>query len=454
MGGQCSIALACALALACSGCIESGLSVCANGRVCGPGLTCNDETDSCLAPQQMQPPVCGDGIVAKTEECDDGGWLSHDGCDSQCKLEAPVWRLLDSTTANRRDHAMAYDAYTGRVVMFGGFTGSSVLVADTREWDGTQWVSVSSSSSMVPSARSAPAMAYDVKNRSVLLFGGSTATPTALGDTWSWNGFAWTQRMPVGLKPSPRRDTALAADHHDNTVLLYGGSVVSGSNFVPTGETWVWDGSYWTQRTAGNAPGALGGETLVPFKDGPIMFGGTHSTGETNELWSWGEVAWNPITPATGPDPRSSHAMAYLPKERAVLFGGSQNQTTTLDDTWVYDNGAWTQLAGAHPPGRYGAAMVYDAVDRYVLLAGGYSTANGYQSDTWAFRYEAPGSVEETCNLNEDADGDGLMACDDPDCWPYCFPDCPPGTGCPVGIPVCGDLNCDPLEEGRCPDCL
>lgn len=34
-----------------------------------------------------EPPVCGDALLASTEECDDGNAVDGDGCDSSCKLE-------------------------------------------------------------------------------------------------------------------------------------------------------------------------------------------------------------------------------------------------------------------------------------------------------------------------------------------------------------------------------
>ena len=39
------------------------------------------------APANCTSPVCGDGIAAGTEECDDGGTMSGDGCSSTCQLE-------------------------------------------------------------------------------------------------------------------------------------------------------------------------------------------------------------------------------------------------------------------------------------------------------------------------------------------------------------------------------
>ncbi|MEN8158451.1 MAG: DUF4215 domain-containing protein, partial [Myxococcota bacterium] len=34
--------------------------------------------------------TCGDGIVAETEECDDGGTVAGDGCNAQCLIEGPL----------------------------------------------------------------------------------------------------------------------------------------------------------------------------------------------------------------------------------------------------------------------------------------------------------------------------------------------------------------------------
>jgi cysteine-rich repeat protein len=36
------------------------------------------------------PAICGDGIVAGAEQCDDGNLVNGDGCDSQCHVEVPV----------------------------------------------------------------------------------------------------------------------------------------------------------------------------------------------------------------------------------------------------------------------------------------------------------------------------------------------------------------------------
>jgi hypothetical protein len=94
--------------------------------------------------------------------------------------------------------------------------------------------------------------------------------------------------------------------------------------------------------------------------------------------------------------------------------------------------------------------MAYDALDRAIVLVGGMSF-----DDTWTFRYERAGDVDESCRPGEDLDADGLAGCDDPDCWARCTPLCPPGTTCDPAAPHCGDGVCNAaLEQGFCPsDC-
>jgi hypothetical protein len=84
---------------------------------------------------------------------------------------------------------MAYDAATGRVVLFDGVP----IAGDTWTWDGTDWTQESPAHS--PAARYSPGMAYDAATGQVVLFGGGNGK--YLGDTWTWTDSDWTQR-PAG----------------------------------------------------------------------------------------------------------------------------------------------------------------------------------------------------------------------------------------------------------------
>lgn len=34
--------------------------------------------------------MCGDGLLVATEECDDSGVVTGDGCDASCQFEIPT----------------------------------------------------------------------------------------------------------------------------------------------------------------------------------------------------------------------------------------------------------------------------------------------------------------------------------------------------------------------------
>src|SRR5215469_16942344 len=94
----------------------------------------------------------------------------------------------------RVDAPMAYDAATGNVVLFSGYTSAVFRIADTWVWNGSTWTRRSPATS--PSWRWDAPMAYDAATGNVVLFGGDTNLETALGDTWAWNGSAWTEHAP------------------------------------------------------------------------------------------------------------------------------------------------------------------------------------------------------------------------------------------------------------------
>jgi hypothetical protein len=70
----------------------------------------------------------------------DGGLLLFDGqAAATWAGSGGRWARLDAPGPSARSgHALAFDAARGRVVLFGGGDGTGRL-ADTWEWDGTQW---------------------------------------------------------------------------------------------------------------------------------------------------------------------------------------------------------------------------------------------------------------------------------------------------------------------------
>lgn len=91
-------------------------------------------------------------------------------------------------------------------------------------------------------------MAYDSSARQVVLFGGTTATQE-LNDTWVWNGSSWSQLHPA-TQPSVRSGADLVYDASSAQTILFAGSNAAGD----LSDTWVWNGSNWVQHATQPAP--------------------------------------------------------------------------------------------------------------------------------------------------------------------------------------------------------
>ena len=115
------------------------------------------------------------------------------------------------------------------VVLFGGFSGSSVLDDTWIFSDNNTWSQVGNLET-APSARTRHAMAHVGSPNNVLLFGGSDQNNSALGDTWIFNvnygesGNTWTEITPSNATPTPRFGHGMAfLGTNEGQALLVGG---------------------------------------------------------------------------------------------------------------------------------------------------------------------------------------------------------------------------------------
>jgi uncharacterized protein (TIGR03437 family) len=206
-----------------------------------------------------------------------------------------------------------------------------------------------------PPPRSYHAMAYDSAHGQVVLFGGMAVYPSlqTYADTWVWDGTNWTQKM-TSNSPTPRSGHAMAYDSAHGQVVLFGG-------FDPNGnvlnDTWVWDGNNWTQEQVPLSPPPRAGHGMA--YDTPhgqvVLFGGTPpgviivgpglNTGSFyNDTWLWNGTAWTQASPATNPTGVAGTALAYdSTHQQTVLFGGNNTNNQDTNQTWVWNGVNWTQ---------------------------------------------------------------------------------------------------------------
>jgi hypothetical protein len=266
-------------------------------------------------------------------------------CDTTCTVNFDVWvwdgsnwTMKPTTTKpTSAGGAMVYDAARSQVVLaqWNGFTDASSAL-ETWIWDGSSWTKQSPATN--PPPREAFAMAYDSTRGQAVLFGGLVPTGlTDLNDTWTWDGTNWTQKFPA-TSPSARLNHVMAYDTARSQVVLFGGSHIStGTTFS---DTWVWDGSTWSQKSPVASPSArqLHAMAYDSVRGEVVLFGGLTAGGLlNNETWGWAGVNWTQKLPSMSPSPRYEHAMAFDASHgQIVLDGGSQLKTGDLSDTWVW----------------------------------------------------------------------------------------------------------------------
>ena len=113
-----------------------------------------------------------------------------------------------------------------------------------------------------------------------------------------------------------------------------------------------------------------------------VLFGGDSGNAVLGDTWEWDGSFWTQMDDS-GPGPRADHAMVYdSARQVSILFGGRDTGQTLFGDTWQWDGQDWTQLANSGPSPRGAHAPTFDSTRGAVVLFGGQD-ANAVLGDTW-----------------------------------------------------------------------
>lgn len=253
-------------------------------------------------------------------------------------------------------------------------------------------------------------LAYDDATKSVVLFGGigfqeiaGAIYETAVDETWTWNGEAWTEAHPLAAPPATL-NAAMAYDAATRQVVLFGGYVVDPATggLVPSGQTWVWNGTTWSRAETAAHPSPRAGAVAAydSTRHRVVLFGGfggngctpnaARACGDQSDTWTWDGTSWSQVA-SSGPPARAVEGLADdATTHTVVLFGGafdnSDGTFTAANDTWSWNGSNWAAQHPADvPDARAEPAMSFDG--NGVGLFGGETIiqSQGFLDDTWTW---------------------------------------------------------------------
>ncbi len=291
------------------------------------------------------------------------------------------WVIRNPYPSPRGYFTMVYDAARSETVLFGGWNATEFN--DTWAWNGTQWKMKTPSAA--PHPRYFQGMVYDAARSEIVLFGGVYGSNNiTLNDTWVWNGTTWTQKNPPS-SPGARFGQIMAFDAARSEVVLFGGWN-SGSAL---GDTWVWNGTTWSQKAPYTVPTARWEADAVydAARAEVLLFGGTNSSGRLSDTWVWNGTTWTQRNSPLNPGGRDEFAMIYDSTRSEVLVFGGFNGYSPVNDTWAWNGATWTQaIPGSSPGQRYGLSMAYDTARKEAVLFGGTTNGVTFMGDTWTWK--------------------------------------------------------------------
>lgn len=256
--------------------LDDGTGVCP-----GPRYTHEMVFDSCRGVVVLFGDYDGGGgdPPSDTWEWDGDVWTQvHDGSNSG--VDCPE---------GRESCAMTFDSSRCVTVLYGGFRNPTIF-DDTWEWDGSVWTKVDDCSGVCPGPRRGPAMAYDTVNQMAVLFGGFAPGPIGNSETWGWNGSTWTLLDDgTGSSPDPRYMFDMAYDSLRGVTVLFGGLEVGSSNLF--GDTWEWNGNAWSELLIVGPSARQGAAMCYDSTRGVVgLFGGGNQSGGPyhGDIWEYG----------------------------------------------------------------------------------------------------------------------------------------------------------------------
>lgn len=228
-----------------------------------------------------------------------GGYSSKS--DTWCyDVENDLWTnpLPDPHPPTLYQHAMAYDSINNKVVLFGGrhHSGGWKVMNETWVYDTAlnQWTKRDPPVS--PPARRAHGLTYFPAYNKVVLFGGYDGS-SYINDTWIYDVSSnrWTEIHPYN-SPPVKGYPAMVYDSEIHKIVVYGGL-----NYEPNVRQFDLDANTWTTKTYVPQPTNRYSHAMAydPVNSKAVLFGGYPSY--KDDTWTYDPIRYSTSGKLTSP---------------------------------------------------------------------------------------------------------------------------------------------------------
>jgi cysteine-rich repeat protein len=427
----------------------------------------------------IQPIALGDGYSAAYDVANNAVVIAiyhASGTPDTVVRNGTGWIRYPATTLGNGSsgYTLGWNTKLGSVVAIGGNPASQTVST----WD-PMMATWNMTAFILPAARKLPEVISNTAPFDALVFGGDNVGPH--DDVYALNLSGFYGPVTVNVPPTGLTYQYAYDDVHDRLIAV-------GQQGAQATTTWQWDGTAWTMLATTPLPAAALSIAFDPARGVIVATTSTATYGLGDAGWihiadQVGSVAltydpdgrlfaiattvrtlaptgttWLPVASATPPTADASAAFDARDHE-IVLIDAVGGATYVLDTT--SPSATWKPTVS---PGPSGYHVVEDRRRGTVWFVGAGGPSWERVSGNWVMQpslelaidgpslYAASGdlftigsvgtsrvmvkrrfanaSPIESCVAGADDDGDGLVACDDPDCYATCGT-CPPYASCP-----------------------
>jgi hypothetical protein len=194
------------------------------------------------------------------------------------------------------------------------------------------------------------------------------------GAVWTWDGGGYN--LVPGARPGPSSNKAdMAYDRTLGVIVLWDHGCAAlamgfqGGCVAPVNQTWTWDGSSWTSRSAKSAPKDAGpGAMVFDAKLGQVVY-----VNGLAQAWAWTGSDWKSLDSPGAPRvarrdlaaPVTTFAVGYDESRALLVYALSSS-------TWTWDGSAWKEVAGGidAADARPDAHLAFDRTHRQLVYVG------------------------------------------------------------------------------------